>query len=633
MSRIEVLSKDISELIAAGEVIERPSSVIKELVENSIDSGATSITVEIKNGGITYMRITDNGSGMFEKDVPIAFLRHATSKIKSKDDLHNIFTLGFRGEALASICAVARVEVLTKTADEQYGTHYVIEGSEEKLYEKTGCPDGTTIIVRDIFYNVPARLKFLKKDVTEANAVSSIISKIALSHPEISFKFIRDNRQELHTPGDGELFSAIYSIFGKSFALTLLPVDYSLNSVSVKGYTVKPMYSRPNRSLQNFFVNGRFVKALTCTLSLEEAYKNSIMAGKFPACVLNISIPPGTVDVNVHPAKVEVKFSDEKMVFDGIYFAVKNALLADSPKEMEIFPKHSSVLENKPQNFLDIKTFESAQPMEQMQLNSSKIEYKSNFEIGMPVSKPVFVKEENTIRSNESHKENIKIEREIEREQFKYINKTSFEKKQHEQHDFNEDKKEDKKDIRIIGEAFATYIIAEIEDSMVLIDKHAGHERIIFEKIKNSQNNLDIQLLLYSVDVFLSFEEYDAFIQNKEMLSRLGFSFEAVKAPYIRILGMPVYLNGFAPEEIIPELAKNLLDYKRNPMPEVLDDMYHTIACKAAIKANDKNQIEELKVLALKIYEDENIRYCPHGRPVMIKITKKELEKQFKRIL
>ncbi len=631
MSRIEVLSKEISELIAAGEVIERPSSVIKELVENSIDSGATSITVEIKNGGITYMRITDNGSGMFEKDVPVAFLRHATSKIKSRDDLHNILTLGFRGEALASICAVARVEVLTKTAGEQYGTHYIIEGSEEKLYEKTGCPDGTTIIVRDIFYNVPARLKFLKKDVTEANAVSSIISKIALSHPEISFKFIRDNRQELHTPGDGELFSAIYSVFGKSFAATLLPVDYSLNSVSVKGYTVKPIYSRANRSLQNFFVNGRFIKSLTCTLSLEEAYKNSIMTGKFPACVLNISIPPGTVDVNVHPAKVEVKFSDEKIVFDGIYFAVKNAILADSPNEIEIFPKRAPVLENKPQSFLNIKTFESAQPVEQMRLSSPKLEFnKSNFENPVPAPEPVVLNEENIANSYKPSLENLKIEPQNEPEQFKYINKASFEKKQQ---DFNEEKKEDKKNIRIIGEAFATYIIAEIEDSLILIDKHAGHERIIFEKIKNAQNAIDSQLLLYSADVFLSFEEYDAFVQNKETLSRLGFSFEAVKAPYIRILGMPVYLDGFAPEEIVPEIAKNILDYKRNPMPEVLDDMYHTIACKAAIKANDKNQMEELKALALKIYEDENIRYCPHGRPVIIKITKKELEKQFKRIL
>ena len=283
MARVQVLSKETAELIAAGEVIERPSSIVKELVENSIDSGASSISVEIKQGGISYLRVTDNGCGIGYEDVPTAFLRHATSKIRDKDDLNSILTLGFRGEALASICAVARVDMLTKTADEEYGTHYSIEGSEETEYERTGCPDGTTIIIRDIFYNVPARLKFLKKDVAEGNAIASIVDKIALSHPEIAFKFIRDNRQEFITPGDGDLYSSMYSVMGRQFAASMIPVEYELNGIKIDGYTVKPLFGRPNRTMQHFFINGRYVKSLTCTHALEHAYMNSIMEGKFHA--------------------------------------------------------------------------------------------------------------------------------------------------------------------------------------------------------------------------------------------------------------------------------------------------------------------------------------------------------------
>lgn len=348
MGQIKVLSKEISELIAAGEVIERPSSVIKELIENSIDANATAITVEIKNGGRTYMRISDNGKGMSAEDVSLAFVRHATSKISSPDDLNSIFTLGFRGEALASISAVSKTEVLTKQADDEYGTHYAIEGSVETVCESAGCPDGTTIIIRDLFYNVPARLKFLKKDVTESNSVSAIVSRLALSHPEISFKFIKDNKTELVTTGDGKLYSAIYSVFGREFANTLLPVSYKMNSLEVEGYISNPLNSRSNRSMQNFFINNRYVKSITCMVALEEAFKNSIMTGKFPACVLNIKLSPGLVDVNVHPAKTEIRFSDEKLIYELVYFAVKNALLAnDKPQQMTLETKHSTISQAK----------------------------------------------------------------------------------------------------------------------------------------------------------------------------------------------------------------------------------------------------------------------------------------------
>ena len=327
MAEISILSKEVSELIAAGEVIERPASVIKELMENSIDAGAKKITVEIKNGGRTYMRVTDSGKGIQPDDVLTAFIRHATSKIHDRFDLDNISTLGFRGEALASISAVSRVEIITKTVDYDFGMHYVFEAGDVKKCEDVGCPDGTTITVRDIFFNVPARLKFLKKDVSEGNAIANVVSKIALSHPEISFKFIRDNRSELVTPGDGKLRSAIYAVMGKTFTASLIPVDYSLSGVSVKGYVTKPLMSKANRSFQNFYVNSRYVKSVTCMVALEEAYRNSIMTGKFPGCVLNLEIDPACLDVNVHPAKLEIRFSDEKPVYDAVYFAVKNALM------------------------------------------------------------------------------------------------------------------------------------------------------------------------------------------------------------------------------------------------------------------------------------------------------------------
>ena len=340
MSEIKVLSKEVSELIAAGEVIDRPASIIKELLENAIDAGANVITVEIKNGGRTYIRVTDNGDGIAPDQLPIAFLRHATSKISSKIDLDSIMTLGFRGEALASICAVSKVEVLTKRLCDNYGTHYVIEGAEEKESEQSGCPDGTTFVVRDIFYNVPARLKFLKKDSSEGNHVAELVSKLTLSHPEVSFKFIRDNKTEILTAGDGKTYSAVYSVYGREFANSLMNVDYTWQGIHISGFTVKPLMSKPNRKFQNFFVNNRYVKSKACAAALEEAYRNVIMTGKFPACVLYIDIPPNTIDVNVHPTKIEVRFSDEKLMHEAVYFAVKNSLLEnDKPNELVLEPK------------------------------------------------------------------------------------------------------------------------------------------------------------------------------------------------------------------------------------------------------------------------------------------------------
>jgi len=629
-----MLSKEISELIAAGEVIERPASVIKELLENSIDSGANIITVEIKNGGISYIRITDNGCGISENDVPLAFLRHATSKIAEKSDLDSILTLGFRGEALASISAVSKVDVITKKLDEEYGTHYKIKGSEEKLLEKTGCPEGTTVVIRDIFYNIPARLKFMKKAVTEGNAIASVLNKLALSHPEISFKFIRDNKQELLTAGDGKLYSAIYTIFGRDFAKSLIPVDYNFNNIIVKGFVVKPLLARSNRSFQNFFINNRYVKSITCTVSLEEAYRNLIMTGKFPACVLNIEIPPNIVDVNVHPAKIEVRFSDEKLIFDSVYFAVKNALLQnDTPTELKI-------AENKnfsKKELFDVKPIE--EPPKQFQFSSQNLNLQSKITEYLPNNKSkVFANNLNANNIiNENFEEIVQPKKEIIPDiskEFKYINKNSLEKKEIKQpvkNDFEEEKQVPK--IRIIGEAFLTYIIAEVNDELLLVDKHAAHERYIFEKIKANHSSLETQLLLEPIEIMLSLEEFDAINSNLDKILELGFLIKAKKLPEVVILGTPAILNDIDINDLIPELAENFIQHKNDPMLNIIDEIYHSMACKLAIKANDKTSLTELKSLLEQIYDKENIRYCPHGRPVMIKLSKKEIEKQFKRIL
>lgn len=648
MAKVKLLSKEVSELIAAGEVIERPSSIIKELVENSIDSGASVVTVEIKNGGITYIRVTDNGSGISEEDVPTAFLRHATSKLSNSEDLNNIMTLGFRGEALASISAISRVEVLTKVASEKYGTHYVIEGTEEKLLEKSGCPDGTTIIIRDIFYNVPARLKFLKKDVVEGNAIASIVNKIALSHPEVSVKFIRENRQELFTPGDGDLYSAIYSVFGKQFAAAMIPVNYEINGVKVKGYTVKPLFGRVNRSFQNYFINGRYVKSMTCTAALEEAYKNTMMDGKFPACVLYLEIAPNVVDVNVHPAKIEVRFTNDKIIFDSVFFSVKNALLSNTaPEEIVLKQQIKSTIDYGQPAFKELKEFQQmtikqVAPPSMSDIDNSapvnsfieKSYAEQHDTVVSPINEivtPITSKQNFDNYSNNKIDENIKFTEENNCE-FKYIKSEAFEKK-YEIADKKSVSVKDETNIKIIGEAFKNYIIAEINDEIIIVDKHAAHERVLFEKLKSGKQKLSCQIMLRPVDILLSDEEYSAVSEHKELLDELGFSVELSESFVVIVKGIPSVLDGCNEQDIFVELAKNLSDNKNNPMPQILDEMYHTIACKSAIKANDITSASELEKLVKAIFSDDRIRYCPHGRPIMFKLTKKEIEKQFKRIV
>lgn len=637
MSSIKILSKEISELIAAGEVIERPASVIKELVENSVDSGATHITVEIKNGGIAYIRVTDDGCGISFEDVPIAFLRHATSKIAEKSDLYNINTLGFRGEALSSVAAVSRVEIMTKQKGETYGTIYSVEGGEEKFQEKGGCPDGTTVIVRDLFYNTPARLKFLKKDVSEANAVSNIMHKIALSHPDISFKLIRNNRVDFNSSGDGDLFSAIYAVYGKDFARDLLKIDYIYNSIHISGYTVKPLYSRANRTFQSFFVNGRYIRSKLCSAALENAYENMMMTGKFPACVIMLDMSPTVMDVNIHPSKAEIRFTDEKSISDALYFAVKSAFIdggliydfelkqktdtenitdennygndkekigatEDIPfKQESIF----TALENIPENEETIKK----------KLNNSGIESAVESVRIEPVKK---VFETEPVQKSETEKN----------ETFKYINQDSFVKPAE---TVSEVIHEQKPDIKIIGEVFGLYVIAEIDNDMIIVDKHAAHERIIFERLKSRNCKQYSQGLITEVKILLVSEEADIMENNVELLADLGFVFDFSERPYITVKCIPSFIMHIDVEDIIYEIAENLKLHKQNPQTCLLDDMFHNMACKAAIRANDRNTPEEMKALVEQIFSDENIRHCPHGRPVMFTMTKGNIDHQFKR--
>lgn len=621
MPEIKVLPKEISELIAAGEVVERPASVIKELVENSIDAGADNITVEIQHGGITYMRITDNGCGIEKNDVPTAFLRHATSKIKNSGDLNAIGTLGFRGEALAAVSSVARVEMFTKPRDAAFGTHYEIEGGVEKLCEEAGCPDGTTIVIRDIFFNTPARMKFLKKDVSEANAAAAVVERIALSHPEIAFKLIRDGKQALMTPGDGKINTAVYSVLGREFAGTLMEVDGGLDGIGVKGLTCKPVSCRPTRNYQFVFLNGRLVRSGTVTAAVEQAYKNSAMVGKFPGFVLYLTVPLNTVDVNVHPAKTEVRFSDERRIFDAVYSSVKNTLArGDTRPEVKL---HEPVFN----------------PFERM----TTAEYKQQ-----PIMKPTVAEEIYKNRPS-LHNAYKPQEKTVLRDANYNVSKTNntvyiperiinpppmAEESPQPQRtvsvDIMRDVEDERPPITLIGEAFLTYIIVQMGESVFMIDKHAAHERILFNRLKKEQKT-ETQTLLTAVIVALTGDEYNAAISNTEALEKAGFEVEDFGNSSVRVSAVPASLTREDIPSVISELAGKLSKGKA-PDSERLDDMYHTVACKAAIKAGSRTSPLEMQKLAERVLYSDDVMYCPHGRPVAFEIKRRELEKQFGRI-
>ena len=642
MPSINILSREVSELIAAGEVIEKPASVIKELVENSIDAGAGHITVEIKHGGKTYMRVTDDGCGMTFDDVPKAFLRHATSKIYDKEDLNNIYTLGFRGEALASVSAVSKIEIMTKPENEISGTVYRMENCTGISHEKCNCPDGTTIIIRDLFYNVPARCKFMKKDVTEANAVSQIIQKTALSHPEIAFKFIRDNRIEINSSGDGELISAIYAVYGRDFAHDMIPVDYENNNIRISGYVIKPLYAKNNRSFQNFFVNGRYIHSKICSASVENAYENMLMTGKFPACVLMISIDSSSTDVNIHPSKLEVRFADEKAVSDAVFFAVKNAMVKDGLiYEFEFMPEKNTPeipeipeqnVSKSPPPEIPEKEFSLEDiftPVEEIEKAEKEVSGNLSKTV---VNTPEIPEQKSDVEISVQPEKNINIPDKPQEmlDGFKYISRSLFEDT--EKIETPEPEKPEIPAIHVIGEVMGLYIIAETDDrKMVIIDKHASHERIIFERLKSRNCRQYTQILITEIKILLTSEEIGVMEENTELLADMGFIFDFSENPFIIVKAIPTFITDTDIEGVISEIAENLKLHVHNPQSHMLDDILHTVACKSAIKANHKTSLIEMQSLAEQVYYNDNIRHCPHGRPVMFIMTESNISHQFRR--
>ncbi|MBO5746309.1 MAG: DNA mismatch repair endonuclease MutL [Clostridia bacterium] len=672
MPVINVLPKQVAELIAAGEVVERPSSVIKELVENSIDAGSTLITVEIKNGGVTFMRVTDNGCGIAREDVTTAFKRHATSKVSTEADLDSIATLGFRGEALAAISSVSRIDMLTKTKDSEIGTAYSSEGSFEVTVNDAGCPDGTTVIVRDLFFNTPARMKFLKKDVAEGNSVAAILDHVALSHPEISFRFIRDGKQVFTTSGDGKLMSAIYAVCGREFAGSLIPVEGELGGIKVWGYTCKPTACRPKKNAQFVFLNGRYVRSGTVAAALDAAYKNMAMVGRYPAAVLHLTVPYGAVDINVHPAKTEVRFSDERRIFDCVMFSIKNALAkgdehpemklnkSAAPTRMTVEEYRQTVLPTIEKKKSDpIATYTKMVSAAEKQMNrptsfgssAMKSGYTSNISNAdtftvKTVSEPQ--KEELTEDKPLNGEQvqtasTVSIMDAIEDNFSEPVKATEPEVKNAEVavNEVNEEKveavevhKTEETDlepaVEYIGEAFSTYVIVQKGETLYLIDKHAAHERIIFNRLKSEQEATP-QLLLAPQQIVLRKDEYALITDNAELLLKAGFEIEDYGDSTVLVRAIPSVLSGENIESLVTEIAASLAE-KNTVQIERLERIFETVACRSAVKAGNLSSAKELKVLAETVLSSKDIMYCPHGRPVAIELKKREIEKQFGRI-
>lgn len=656
MAHINILPKEVYSLIAAGEVVERPMSVVKEMLENSIDAGARHIIVEIKNGGTTYIRITDDGCGIAREDVEKVFISHATSKISTGEDLNAIGTLGFRGEAMASIAAVAKVELLTKMENESSGTRYEINGGEKISLSDAGCPNGTTVVVRDIFFNVPARMKFLKKDVTEGNAVQGVVDRIALSHPEISFRFIRDGKQVLITSGNSDLKGTVYSVFGAELSDTLIETDYSYNSMRLTGYVSRPHQSRKSRSMQFFFINGRLVKSATAMAALEQAYKNLIMVGRYPACVLNIEIDPKLVDVNVHPSKTEVRFVNEKPVFDLVYYGVKTAVeTKNSVKEGSFYSDANG------RNYRNLETQTSkidfgVKPEQPSQLKFSNAKVNNLWRVAAPSGYTEHKRKDSygdpkdyKIKSGRIFSENETVE---ENEYSTTVTIDFSDKKDTAEKPENTvsvqpsaqetsapaaavvDEKDDVPAFKVVGEAFNTYIIVEIKNDLYYIDKHAAHERMNFERLKKeaAQTGIASQALLVPTAVSMTPEEYEAVISNLSLLSKCGFAAEDFGSNTVIVREIPALLEGCDVKDLIIEIAQKLLEHKTDIEPEKMDWIFHSSSCRAAVKGGDKTTPQERELFVEKLLSMPEIRYCPHGRPVMVKISRYELEKQFGRV-
>ena len=610
MPQIQQLPAHIADLIAAGEVVERPASVCKELLENALDAGASAVSVELEKGGLTYLRVTDNGCGMAADQLPTAFLRHATSKLRTASDLAAIHTLGFRGEALAAISAVSRLDVFSREPSSDAGARLHLEGGVPGEVTAAGCPVGTTVCVRDLFYNTPARMKFMKKDSAEGAAASAVVTQLALSHPDVSFKLLRDGAEVLHTPGNGELLPAVYAALGREFALSLLPVSGSNGDVKVSGFVTKPLAGHGTRARQLFFVNGRLVKSQLLTAAVEEGYRNRLLKGKFPGCVLHITLPADAVDVNVHPAKTVVKFVSDKTVFDAVYHTVTSALDEEGrppkPAEKPFFQAMTAAEFRArpdapaPKNVVEIPAGRA--------IGSAPARTYTPAPAPRPgtvyhITPPAAAPEPEPVAAPEPEQQAIEMPDVPVREEAPW---------------------------RIAGEVLKTYIICEDGDGAVwLIDKHAAHERVRFDALKASPVPPMEQQLLTPAAVTLSGEEYSAVLENLPLLERCGFRCEDFGDGTVLVRALPGDVPAAEAASTLEEMAQKLLLQRADP-ETLRDELLHTIACKSAIKAGMTSDVTELAALVRRVQSGE-IRYCPHGRPVAAKLTRYELEKMFKR--
>lgn len=641
MPKIIQLSPHIANLIAAGEVVERPASVIKELLENAVDAGASQITVEIREGGMTFMRVTDNGCGIAPEDAPTAFLRHATSKLRSAEDLAAISTMGFRGEALAAIASVSRIDLLTKTAGSVEGISLHLEGGTITEQSEAGCPDGTTIIVRDLFFNTPARMKFMKSDATESARIAAVVQQQALAHPEVAYRFLKDGKQTLSTPGNGDLSAAIYCVYGRECS-KMVPVKSRWDVYSLTGFVSKPTDARPNRSLQTFFVNNRPVRSALLVSALEEAYRNQLMQGKYPACVLHLQVPANMVDVNVHPAKIEVNFLNRNGVFDCIHYGVLGALnktpdrpqvqfkTAPAPSQPAVKPAEAPAKKQDffrtmtPQEFKNFTSAVSQAPKPSplaAAATAAAVERSAPAPLREPVAVPAMERQKTippivvAVEAPKAPQEKPKAEPaatapEPEQTALSMPAQAPW---------------------RMVGELYRSYILVELGEEAYLIDKHAAHERILFEKLKANQEAISSQSLLTPLPYRTSAEAAGILLANKQVLDSLGFELEEFGDNTLLVRQIPMDLSDGDVADALDTLASQLLAGRKEAPDTVRDNLLHTVACKAAIKAGWKTDDRELEALVKQVMEREDLKYCPHGRPICITLSKKQLEKQFKR--
>lgn len=631
MGKIQVLDGETINKIAAGEVVERPSSVVKELVENAIDAGATAVTVEIQDGGTSLIRITDNGSGMEKDDISMAFLRHSTSKIRSAQDLQTIHSLGFRGEALSSISAVAQVELLTKTAHAMTGYRYQINGGVEKSMEDIGCPDGTTFIVRQLFYNTPARRKFLKSNITEAGYISDLMVRLSMSHPEVSFKFINNRQNRLHTSGNGRLKDILYHIYGRDISANLLPVEAGQKGVRMTGFIGKPIICRGNRSYENYFINGRYIKSPVITQAIEDAYKTFTMVHKFPFAILHFTLDTAELDVNVHPTKMEVRFSHGQELYKFIYETLRQVLFG-----RELIPE---VKPSEPKQAVTVVPKPFSKPIERPVIRSTSglIEHPTERSAAQTVEQPKVTPPQKPDIRPELKGTKEKLPEPFEKNRLEALRVSTVEDKpqQYELFETGLLTKEARVRHKLIGQVFDTYWIVEYDGKLFIIDQHAAHEKVLYEKLMKhfKENQPMTQMIQPPIILTLSMTEMDLLNRYMDQFKKMGFEFESFGGKEYALRGVPSDLYGFTGKEMVIELLDELAGEFERMRTDVIGDKIATMACKAAVKGNMRISSKEADALIEELLRAENPYTCPHGRPTIISMTKTELEKRFKRIV